>query len=300
MSTSSRNVRRLTVAVAMALLLGACRVEGGERLSDTEIEQIRDVLTTTTTPQPSGAVDEYQSRWDAVVTACMAADGLPYRPWHRPLPPPLASGLAPAEFAATAGFGISTSIGSVQPGRPVVDPNRQALRTLSAEQRQAYRSARDACDRRAMSVLGVPPISGAGEFVTSSAVGDQLREIATAAERDARVVRARAAYRSCMSAAGQPASTPAEVTADFQRKARPYTTAFQAQATARADRGGDPSDLTLAEVFPPPRLAQLRRLQREEIAVAVVEQPCGTALNSVVEAVHREYELSALHQLPAR
>ncbi|MBO3744390.1 hypothetical protein [Actinoplanes flavus] len=300
MSTSPRNVRRLGLAVTVALMLGACRAEGGAGLSDTEIGQIRDVLTTATSPQPREAVDEYQSRRNALVTACMAAAGLPYRPWRRPLPPALASGLAPAEFAATAGFGITTGIGSVQPGRPVVDPNRQVLRTLNEEQRKAYRPARDACDRRAMSTLGVPPLSEAGEFVTSPAVGEKLREIAGAAEHDARVARARADYRSCMSAAGRPASTPAEVTADFQAKARPYTTTYQAQATARADRGEDPSRLTLAEVFPAPQLERLRRLQREEIAVAVVEQPCGTALKSVVDAVHREYELSTLRTLSAR
>lgn len=288
------------VTLVCALALGACGAGAGAgaELSDTETRQVRDVLTSMTTPQTAGVADAYQSRRDALVTSCMAAAGLPYRPWRRPLPPALASGLPPAEFAATSGFGITTSIGVIQPGRPVVDPNRQVWRALSEERRRAYPSARDDCDRRAMSTLGVPPLSDAGEFLTSHAVGEKLRETATAAERDARVARARADYRSCMSAAGHPASTPAEVTGYFREKARPYTTAYLAQATARADRGGDPSSLTLAEVFPKARLAQLRDLRREEIAVAETEQPCGAALKSVVDAVHREHELSALRTLP--
>jgi hypothetical protein len=300
MPTPSRKARCLSAAVTVILLLGACRSEGSAGLSDSELSELRDVLTTMTTPQSAGAVDAYQSRRDALIVSCMTAAGLPYRPWRQPLPPALAAGLSPARFAAVRGFGITTGIGSVQPGRPVVDPNRQVLRSLNEQQRRAYRPARDACDRQATSTLGVPPLAGAGEFLTSDAVGRKLRETAVAAEGDPRVARARAAYRICITAAGHPASTPAEVTAGLLAKARPYTTAYLAAATARADRGRDPSSLTPAEVFPKARLARLRALQREEIALAVLEQPCGAALKSVVDDVHREYDRSALRALSAR
>lgn len=190
------------------------------------------------------------------------------------------------EFAATSGYGISTTMGdgslAIVGGGSVgatgagggSDPNAQYVESLSPEDQEAYYG----------DLYGDPPADANADAIDPMAMGgcygeasdavygenafdqlsNQFEEVAARAEADPRVAEAFTAWSACMAEAGYTYAKPMETFDDF-------FTRLQAL-------GQEPDP------------AALQALQEEEIATATADRACAkeTDLDRIQQEVFEE------------
>jgi hypothetical protein len=275
----------VAAAVCAALSLAACAPAGGSAsLSAADRQQLREILTASLHHATDAEAAAYRRAQDDAVRDCMGRAGFAYVPPAPPDTPKVTLHLSDDEFARKYGFGISTLIDYHRPGAPSRTGSTTTPAVTDPKKRQR---TLDGCLHSATAALGQPPLSGAGELSTSRAVGDRLRAIETAAERDGRVAAAREQYQACMSPRGYSAASPEALTNVFRGRAERYVTLFR-------KHGGDG---TLVELLGPADRAALAALQSQERAAAIVDRSCSPALYTTTDLVHREYEQRALADL---
>jgi hypothetical protein len=237
-----------------------------------------------------------QSRVEAAIRDCMKAEGFDYVPVDPVAQRAalLGSGrLSDEDFINQFGYGISTLWGR---GGAQADPNARARAALGPADRRAYDRAlwgenrgasfTDAVDRGDFSKLGgctrkaTERVFGGAQVLTQ--VQGKLDSLDERILEDQRMVRAIEKWSGCMALAGFRYEEPEDIDGDlFGRMEKlvgpipgQFATGPPAGETARSyDRGA------------------LRRLQREEVAVARADYRCELKNITPVENVVRpEYE----------
>jgi hypothetical protein len=209
------------------------------------------------------------------IADCMAAHGLPYRPFVEPPPDIPDAELGPRDWAAKWGFGVSTSFGVVNAMPPATDPNLAYIDALAPEQREAYRVAlfgsdgRPGCNEEANAA-----VYGRHDRLLAVLAGD-LARLEDRIAADPRLVAADAAWMACVS------------NASFRPSSRRR---FGQEAIDLLSRRLD------AIVGPPPGDPGVDRsavagLQALEIELAVRGFDCDERVRAVSEAVRLEFEV---------
>jgi hypothetical protein len=208
------------------------------------------------------------------IADCMARLDRPYVEFVDPAPEIPDADLGPREWAATWGFGVSTSVGVADPGRPATDPNIAHIETLPPAEGEAYRAA----------LFGTATSPGCAADANDAVYGRHDRLLAglagelTGLEQriatDPRTVDADARWLEC-------ASTPV-----FRPSGR---RAFGREAIDEVSRR------LQALMGPPPGTADfdrqaLERLQTFEIDIALRGIDCDAAVRPTLESVRLEYE----------
>lgn len=246
-----------------------------------QIDDLQRALTMTREEQAVAAA-EYDLDSEALIGDCMRREGFEYTAFVAQAPPtPLA--VSEDQYARTYGFGIATTIGARPPGLPdpeTVDPNAAYRRTLDGVEGAAYDRAIEACIRWAGDQLPTPP----GLVSFSGEIGRLYLETVERAQADPRVVEAEARWVSCMADLGHDFESREAMLGFVAERAQPFAESYD-RATAAG--GGELPDLS--EVFTAEELGSLRRLQAEEVALAIDQLTCGEALDRVTAEVMREF-----------
>ena len=275
--------------VAAALALSACGGDSGS--ADTEQRgngSVEDQIGFDT-----AGIAERQSRVEAAIQACMAAQGFEYVPVD-PLAQRAAitgsTRLSEDEFNEQYGYGISTLFGR---GGEQTDPNARIRAGLSAADRAAYDRTlwgentgltfAQAVDTGDFTELGgctkqsTEEVFGGAETLT--ALQSKLDELDEQIAADQRMVRANEEWVACMADRGYQFEEPDDIDGDVLERFREVVPRVEAGATA-------PPDPTV-----PYDRAALQEVQSYEVEVVRADIACEEAVIVPVEAVVRpQYE----------
>lgn len=320
--------------LALAVVAGGCRGDEGAdpapdggpaAVDDGPDEGTDDVAWSSPINEALGdvgeAVDEadHRARQIAVedlTVACMAEEGFTYHP--RPVGSETErarSDLSPAEFAATHGFGFTSTETASVSDDAVEDPNAALLAEMTPAERDAWHVAlwgaapAPAPSGDEPTPPQAPEEGGCADAAIAEVHGEEtydreaaaafdplLNEVASVYDqirRDPRVVAAAEAYAECMADAGQPGysvdgdGAPSATDAVLERlNAAVAASAASGDADAeesgaRLAGGGELSDI------PTDVLAELRAF---EIELAVADVACRDAYEQVRREVTFEHE----------
>jgi hypothetical protein len=278
----------LVIAVA-ALTVSACGDDGGAAAT----EQRGDGSVEDQIGFDAAGIAERQSRVEAAIQQCMAAQGFEYVPVD-PLAQRAAitgsTRLSEDEFNQQFGYGISTLFGR---GGEQTDPNARIRASLNAADRAAYDRTlwgestgltfAQAVDTGDFTELGGCTKQATEEVfggaATLTALQGKLDELDEQIAADQRMVRANEDWVACMADRGYRFEEPDEIDGDVLERFREVVPGVEAGATA-------PPDPTVAY-----DRAALQEVQRYEVEVVRVDIECEEEFIAPVEAVVRpQYE----------
>lgn len=201
------------------------------------------------------------------------------------------------EAVAMWGFGISTNIEGRFSAKGVPaklveeDPNMAIIEGFSSQEQAAYQQAMFECFGRADKKLGPRPGVGDDSVEANRKMEETQREI----EKDSRMIKARQAWATCMSAQGYRSANQNQLISDITEKAEPFIEKYSAAVLAEWDKqreAGNQSwvgdDLRVVDVLSPGELAELTDLQGYEMGAAAANLVCSKKLNGVMTQVSKE------------
>lgn len=246
------------------------------------------------------AVEERQSRVEAAIHDCMAAQGFEYVPVDPVAQRAAITGagrLSEEDFLKQFGYGITTLF-----GRATVqsDPNEGIRAGLNDPDRAAYDRAlfgenpgatfAQAIEDGDFTTLGGctkqatdQVFGGADTLTTLQSKLDQLDE---AIVGDQRMVRAIEDWATCMASAGYRYQDPEDVNADLTERLQQIVGPGTQPGATQPPRPGTTYDM-----------AALQALQRDEVAVVAADLDCeGRFITPVEDVVRPQYEVSFREQ----
>lgn len=272
MSPTSRfRTRWLPAAAVAAALVAAAAVATPAHALDTgrsgpSVEQYLDLS--------SSGLNRLQRRGEELIAACMKREGFEYTPDAQDIPKDAVESLVGNRkaFVQKYGYGISTFVEPPRAG--AVDPNAAYLAKLSAADRRAYRVALigvDSDDPGAAAPSGVANTKSCvgqaqralyGDMARYAALISKFDELDRRLQADPKVVKAVREWSACMKASGYRYAKEDDVTADLNRRL---------ESIAGASAGGGTPGAAPARIDVP----GLRRLQKDELAIAKVDWDCS-------------------------
>lgn len=220
-------------------------------------------------------IDEYQRQIQEAIANCMDQEGFEYIPIALPAGPltDTVPDLSEEQFLARYGFGISTRLGVASAASSAIhDPNAEFMNEMSPAEAEAWSRSMASCYSVATENVEKPAIVAVQD---NEALAGLSSKIEARVDADPRVVASYATWSTCMADLGYSFESPSDPIVEVSQRADPYVSRYRSAQEDAFERSGDPQGIPLDEVFSPVELAELRKLQDFELAVASDSVDCA-------------------------
>jgi hypothetical protein len=237
-----------------------------------------------------GDVDTFWVKYNDIMRTCMKEQGFEYRNYVPTTDKKVALGLTDQQFAQQYGYGISTLIDYLAPGSQREDPNFKTMQKLDTAARTSFSKQFALCQQRVQDKIGPPPTGGAIKM--TAADQKAMDGVLAKTTSDARVQKAKTDRAACLESKGFTAGE--DLTGPISSAAEKYTTKFENAAGALDAQGRSSDKLKLTDVLDNDEMADLKKIQKREIAMAVETSPCQSAYDAAYKSVYAEQLQKAL------
>ncbi|BCJ44118.1 hypothetical protein GCM10010168_09310 [Actinoplanes ianthinogenes] len=279
---------RLLAAVAGVTVLLSLSGCGGDKADAQPVpdSNLPSFMAQQTEKEPKQAdVDDYYVKFNDIMKTCMKEQGFDYRDYIPTTDKKMSLGLTDEQFARQYGYGISTLIDYLAPGSQRVDPNINAVQKLDKAARASYGKQSNECQQRAQDKIGPPPSGGAIKMSTKDQ--QAMDGVVAKTNTDQRVKAAQADRSTCLEGKGFTAGE--DLTQPISAAADKYIVKFENKAGEMEAAGRNSDKLKITDVLTADEMADLKKIQKREIAMAVETSPCQSAYDKAYKKVFNEY-----------
>ncbi|WP_147458785.1 hypothetical protein [Micromonospora sp. BL4] len=286
-----RVTRLVMVLLAGVLVSGCSGPEDPGAAESASVERVMEQVL----ERGDATRDEVVAHWDKVNAAlaeCMKAEGYEYLPYidQAAVDRRVALGLSREQFVQRYGYGLTTLIDYLPQGTARVDPNREKLRAMPADQAGGWKRRLMVCQRDAERQFG--PAPNIASLTLSAEESARSDKIYASVDADQRVVEALKTRAGCLREKGFDSADQRSLA--LSKAAERFRDGFERAVETAAGSGRDSSGLRLEDVFAAGELAELKRLQAREIAEARQTEPCQWPYDDLYKQVYKEYLDKAL------
>jgi len=266
------------------LLLSACSEKAPEAqpVPDTKMPSFIAKQAEKKTEQQD--VDTFYVKYNEIMKTCMKEQGFQYQNYVPTTDKKISLGLSDQQFAEQYGYGISTLIDYLAPGSQRMDPNFKAMQGLDKAARQSFGKQFTKCQQKVQDEVGPPPSGGAIKMNDSEQKA--MNDVQAKTDADARVKAALAARSACLERNGF--SSGEDLTQPIATAAEKYIVKFENEASAMDAAGRSSDKLKIEDVLSADEMADLKKVQKREIAMAVETSPCQSAYDKAYKTVYNE------------
>jgi hypothetical protein len=164
------------------------------------------------------------------------------------------------------------------------------MQKLDTAARTSFSKQFALCQQRVQDKIGPPPTGGAIKM--TAADQKAMDGVLAKTTSDARVQKAKTDRAACLESKGFTAGE--DLTGPISSAAEKYITKFENAAGALDAQGRSSDRLKLTDVLDSDEMADLKKIQKREIAMAVETSPCQSAYDATYKSVYAEQLQKAL------
>jgi len=266
--------------LAILLLLGGCSSDPQTQPTpDTKLPSFIAKQSEKKTEQQDVAA--FYVKYNEIMKSCMKEQGFDYLSYVPTTDKKIALGLSDQQFAEQYGYGISTLIDFLAPGSQRMDPNFKKMQGLDKAARQSFGKQFNKCQQKVQDEIGPPPSGGAIKM--NDAEQKSMDGVQAKTNADPRVKQALATRAACLEKNGFTAGE--DLTQPIATAAEKYVLKFENEASTMEAAGRTSDKLKIEDVLSGEELAELKKIQKREIAMAVETSPCQSEYDKVYKEV---------------